>query len=100
MHLLITPRRLRGVTLSAMPVKRTTMIKGDLVISNRLSEALNRHSNVASLKPLYGAGQLLLPELYDATVSAMATEGFTVSGIEFDGERWYAQSWWCRPVHQ
>lgn len=55
--------------------------------------------NVASVKPLYGPRALLLPELYDATVSAMATEGFTLTGIEFDGERWYAQSWWCRPSH-
>lgn len=100
MHLLITPRRLHGATLAIMPSKRTTAIKGDLVISNQICEGLNRHSNVASVKPIYCAGKLLLPELYDATVSAMATEGFTLSGIEFDGERWYAQSWWCRPIHQ
>lgn len=100
MHLLITPRRHRGVTLVYAPVKRTTAVKGDLVISNRLCESLNRHSNVASLRPIYGAGKPLLPEIFDATVSAMATEGFTLSGIEFDGERWYAQSWWCRPIQQ
>jgi hypothetical protein len=87
------------VALAIAPIKRTAAIKSDLVISNRIREGLNRHSNVASVKPIYGAGAPLLPELYNATVSAMATEGFTLSGIEFDGERWYSQSWWCRPIH-
>lgn len=31
-----------------------------------------------------------MPPLFDATVSAMARAGFTLSGIEFDGERWIA----------
>lgn len=96
MQFVITPRRNKGVPLQSVPAKRTAAILGDLTIAHRVCESLNRHSNVASLRPVYGAGALLLPELYDATVSAMAREGFTLSGIEFDGERWYAQSWWCR----
>ncbi len=100
MHLLITPRRLRGVALAIMPIKRTHAVKGDLVIANQICEGLNRHSNVARVQQLYGSGRLLLPELYDATVSAMATEGFTLSGIELVDGCWYAQSWWCRPFHQ
>lgn len=98
MQFVITPRRRQGVALQMVPPKRTTAIQGELVIINRICEQLNRHSNVASLRPIYGTGRLLLPELFDATLSAMAREGFTLSGIEFDGERWYAQSWWCRPI--
>lgn len=75
MHILITLRRLRGATLANMPIKRSTAIKGDLVISNQICKGLNRHSNVASVKLIYGAGKLLLPELYDATASTMAIEG-------------------------
>ncbi len=98
MQFVITPRRRQGVALQMVPAKRTTAIRGELIIMNRICEHLNRHSNVASVRPIYGAGGLLLPELFDATVSAMAREGFTLSGIEFDGQRWYAQSWWCRAV--
>jgi hypothetical protein len=94
MHFLITPRRSRGVTLQMVPAKRTTAIRGNLVVANRVCQALNRHSVVASLQPVYGVGPLLLPEIFDAMLSAMTT----LSGIEFDGERWYAQSWWCRPI--
>jgi hypothetical protein len=100
MHLLITPRRSMGATLRALPVKRTNVIRGDLVIRNEVCEALHRHSNVARVTEIYGDRRPLLREMYDATISAMATEGFTLSGIEFDGERWYAQSWWCRPIRQ
>ena len=100
MHLLITPRRSQGIALTVQPVKRTAAIRGDLTISTQICEQLNRYSHVARLKEIYGNRRLLLPELYDATVSAMATEGFTVSGIELVGDRWFAQSWWCRPIHQ
>ncbi|MFK3971512.1 hypothetical protein ACI2KS_12365 [Pseudomonas sp. NPDC087358] len=98
MQFLITPRRNRGVALPMVPARRTTALRGELIITNRSCEHLNRHSNVASLWPMHGTAALLLPELYDASVSAMAREGFTLSGIEFDGERWYAQSWWCRAI--
>ena len=98
MQFVITPRRSKGVALQMVPPKRTAAIRGELIITNRVCGHLNRHSNVASLRALQGNAALLLPELYDATVSAMAREGFTLSGIEFDGERWYAQSWWCRAL--
>jgi hypothetical protein len=97
MQLLITPRRHCGVALQMAPAKRTAVIRGELIIADRVCEQLNRHSIVASVRPVLGAGALLLPEMFDVTLSAMAREGFTLSGIEFDGERWYAQSWWCRP---
>lgn len=100
MHFLITPRRAQGRVLAVQPVKRTASIRGDLTISTQICEHLNRHSQVARLQELYGTRRLLLPVLYDATVSAMATEGFTLSGIELDDGRWFAQSWWCRPIHQ
>ena len=96
MKLLITPRRSLGQTIPSMPIKRTHVIKGDLVITNEICQPLHRHSNVARVTELYGKRSPLLPELYDATLSAMATEGFTLSGIELVGDRWYAQSWWCR----
>lgn len=100
MHLLITPRRSLGHTIPSMPVKRTHVIKGDLIISNEVCADLHRHSNVARVTEIYGSRKPLLPELYDATMSAMATEGFTLSGIERVENRWYAQSWWCRPIRQ
>lgn len=81
-----------------LPPKRTTVIRGDLTIKNQVCEHLNRHSNVATVRATHGSFALLLPELYDANVSAMAREGFTLSGIQREGEVWYAQSWWCRPV--
>jgi hypothetical protein len=39
-----------------------------------------------------------LPELSDANMSAMAREGFTLSGIQVEEGVGYAQSWWCRLV--
>jgi len=99
MHLLITPRRHRGQTLTQRLPRDTTVIKGNLVIYNEVCESLHRHSNVARLMNI-DSGAQLLPELYDATISAMATEGFTLSGIEVIDQCWFAQSWWCRPVHQ
>jgi hypothetical protein len=98
MQFVITPRGNKGVALQMLPAKRTTALRGELIITNRVCEHLNRHSNVATLEQTHSPGRLLMPPLFDATVSAMAREGFTLSGIEFDGERWYAQSWWCRAV--
>ncbi|WP_062382936.1 hypothetical protein [Pseudomonas abietaniphila] len=98
MQFLITPRRNKGKALPMVPPKRTTVIRGELTITNRACEHLHRHSNVATVRPIHGEFKLLLPELYDANLSAMAREGFTLSGIQLEEDVWYAQSWWCRPV--
>lgn len=98
MQFLITPRRSRGVALPMLPPKRTTVIRGDLTIANRVSDQLHRHSNVASVRAVNGSLNLLLPELYDASISAMTRDGFTVSGIQLEGDVWYEQSWWCLPI--
>lgn len=82
-----------------VPAKRTTVIRGELTITNHVCvcEHLHRHSNVATVRATHGECNLLLPELYDANVSAMAREGFTLSRIQLEDDVWYAQSWSCRP---
>lgn len=65
---------------------------GELPVKNQVCELLNKPSNTATLTGPWRM-RLLLPELYDGTLPAMAREG----GIEFDGERCCAQSQWCRP---
>ena len=81
MQFLITPRRSKGKTLPMVSAKRTTVIRGELIITSRVCELLHPQSNVATVRALHGDFKMLLPELYDANVSAMAREGFTLSGI-------------------
>ena len=62
-------------------------------------EQLNRTSDIAEIRP---AGMPLdavpLPPLLDARISGMATNAFTLSGLEEIDGCLYAQSWWCREV--
>lgn len=39
---------------------------------------------------------VLLPPLLDARISGMATNAFTLSGLEEIDGCLYAKSWWCR----
>lgn len=97
MYFLITCMRVQGVARPWKEIQGENAIRGDINIRNQMCKALNRASDVAEIRP---QGMPLdatpLPPLLDARLSAMATNAFTLSGLEEIGGRLYAQSWYCR----
>ncbi|MNL08964.1 hypothetical protein D3C87_1297090 [compost metagenome] len=95
--------RERGVARDWKAIRQTVGIRGDINIRNQMCEQLNRTSDIAEIRP---AGMPLdsvplplpLPPLLDARLSGMATNAFTLSGLEEIDDCLYAQSWWCREV--
>jgi hypothetical protein len=89
--------RVKGVARNWREIRHAPSIRGDINIRNQLCEQLNRTSDVAEIRP---AGMPLdavpLLPLLDARLSGMATNAFTLSGLEEINGVLYAQSWWCR----
>lgn len=96
MHMLVTPMRNRGVALDAKERRRYPPLRGDVRVRCEEDPDMGRSSNVARLLPGMPLEPELLPQLIDATLSGMATNGFVLSGIEYIDGCAYAQSWWCR----
>ena len=99
MYFLITRMREKGVAWDWKAIRQTVGIRADINIRNQMCEQLNRTSDIAEIRP---AGMPLdavpLPPLLDARLSGMATNAFTLSGLEEIDGCLYAQSWWCREV--
>ena len=97
MYFLITHMREHGVARSWKDIQGGKPIRGDINIRNQMCQALNRSSDIAAIRP---QGMPLdatpLPPLLDARLSGMATNAFTLSGLEECDGRLYAQSWYCR----
>ena len=71
----------------------------DINIRSQMYEQPNRASDIAELRPQgMSLTAVPLPPLLDARLSGMATNAFTLSGLEEIDGCLYAQSWWCREV--
>lgn len=96
MHFLITQRRRLGVALTKQEISSATAIKGDVHINEDRNSVLGRATMVASVFNTAPGMAHILPPLYDASVTSMATLGMNISGIEEIDGVFYFQSWWCR----
>lgn len=94
----ITRRLAHGVQIDKVEVRKARPITGDMQMQSSVSEVLGRTTVIASLRNPDPLGPDLIPPLFDATLSWMATNGFVVSGIECSEGRLYSQSWWCRQI--
>ncbi len=97
MYFKIVPMRDRGIARSWEVIGRDRPIRGDLNIRHEMCKIMNRDSNIARIRPVMPLDPELLPPLIDAFLSGMATNAFTLSGIEEVDGCLYAQSWYCRP---
>lgn len=70
---------------------------GDLHVAMAGGEALKREAMVAVLRR-GGTEQDLVPPLLDAKLQGMAGAGFTLVGLEQEGEQFFMQAWYCREV--
>lgn len=99
MYFLIPRMRKKGVARERKAIRQTVGIRGDINIGNQMCQQLNRTSDIAEIRfvsmPLDPVP--LLP-LLDARLSGMATNAFTLSGLEEADGCLYAQSRWCRAV--
>ena len=99
MYFIVTCMRVKGVARDWKAIRQTVGVRADINIRNQMCEQLNRTSDIAEIRP---AGMPLdavpLPPLLDARISGMATNAFTLSGLEEVDGCQYAQSWWCREV--
>jgi hypothetical protein len=99
MYFIITRMREKGVARDWKAIRQTGGIRADINIRNQMCDPLNRTSDIAEIRP---AGMPLdavpLPPLLDARISGMATNAFTLSGLEEIDGCLYAQSWWCREI--
>lgn len=99
MYFLITRMREKGVARDWKAIKQTPGIRADINIRNRVCEQLNRTSDIAEVRPpSMPLDPVEFPPLLDARLSGMATNAFTLSGLEEIDGCLYAQSWWCREV--
>jgi hypothetical protein len=97
MYFLITKMRERGVARSWPEIRRDAGIRADINICNEMCQLLNRDSEIARLRPQsMPLDPVPLPPLLDARLSGMATNAFTLSGLEEVDGVLYAQSWYCR----
>lgn len=97
MYYLITVMRKKGVARPWKDIRCATPIRGDINISNEMCQALNRTSDIAIMRPpSMPLDKVPLLPLLDARISGMATNAFTISGLEEIDGVLYAQSWWCR----
>jgi hypothetical protein len=99
MYFLITRMREKGVARDWKDIRQTSGIRADINIRNQMCEQLNRTSEVAEVRPQgMPLDAVPIPPLLDARLSGMATNAFTLSGLEEIDGCLYAQSWWCRDV--
>lgn len=97
MYFLITRMREKGVARDWKVIRQTVGIRGDINIKPQMCALLNRSSEIAELRPQgMPLDSVPLPPLLDARLSGMATNAFTLSGLEEIDGVLYAQSWWCR----
>ena len=97
MYFLITPMREKGVARPWKDIHGSNPVRGDINISNKMCEQLNRTSDIAMLRPNgMPCDRVPLSPLLDARLSGMATNAFTISGLEEVDGVLYAQSWYCR----
>jgi hypothetical protein len=89
--------RQRGKALDQFDIQRAPGVRGDMVIGQEKSTALNRYTNIARFQSGLVGNPQPLPPLHDAALSWMGPLGFVLSGVEFIDSTAYAQSWWCRP---
>lgn len=94
----ITRMRYHGKAYEQNAIRSAPSITGDIILSSERPELLGRGSDVATVKAEGGSHEKAIPSLYDCRLSSMGTNGFVLSGVEFEGSIGYAQSWWCRPV--
>ncbi|KDR37822.1 hypothetical protein [Caballeronia glathei] len=93
-----TPMRVRGKALEHYEVQKTPGVRGDMIVVQEKSTALNRYSNIARFQVTGVSDPQPMPPLHDAVLSWMGPNGFVLSGIEFVDGVSCAQSWWCRPA--
>lgn len=97
MYFLITPMREKGVARPWKDIHGDPPIRGDINIRNKMCEKLNRTSDIAELRPQgMPLSKVPLRPLLDARLSGMATNAFTISGLEEIDGVLYAQSWYCK----
>lgn len=82
MYFKIVPMRDRGIARSWEVIGRDRPIRGDVNIRQEMCKVMNRDSNIARIRPVMPLDPELLPPLIDAFLSGMATNAFTLSGIE------------------
>jgi hypothetical protein len=90
--------RMRGKAQDHADVQRAPGVRGDMVVGQEKSSALNRYTNIARFQTGGAADPQPLPPLHDAALSWMGPLGFVLTGVEFVDGTAYAQSWWCRPT--
>jgi hypothetical protein len=90
--------RNRGKALDHADVQRAPRVRGDMVVVQEKSSALNRYTNIARFQSGLVGNPQPLPPLHDAALSWMGPLGFVLTGIEFVDGTAYSQSWWCRPA--
>lgn len=78
MYFLITTMREKGVARPWKDIRHMKPIRGDVKICNELCQALNRTSDVASVRGDMPLDPPVLSPLLDANVSGMATNAFTL----------------------
>lgn len=97
MYFLITVMREKGVARPWKDIRGDTPIRGDINIRNQMCEQLNRMSDIAEMRPpSMPLDEVPFRPLLDARISGMATNAFTISGLEEIDGVLYAQSWYCR----
>jgi hypothetical protein len=88
-----------GVVVDHRARGRPEPVEGELRIEHRQDSELGRPVQVARLlSTTRTMSPDLLPLLTDVAIVAMASSGFTLTGMERIGSVAYAQSWWVRPV--
>jgi hypothetical protein len=88
-----TPMRERAKVLDHSDVQKAPGVRGDMVIAQEKSSALNRYSNIARFQTSGVNDPQPLPPLHDAVLSWMGPNGFVISGVEFIDGVAFAQSW-------
>ncbi|MCQ4257491.1 hypothetical protein [Stutzerimonas stutzeri] len=99
MYFNVRRRRVLGKSIDNRELSRVQPIYGDVRIVHQNPPELGRPSQVANLvfdNPLESS---VIPPLMDVSLYSMATNGFTLSGIEIVDGVAYAQSWLCQSVN-
>ena len=96
MHCQITRMRERGRALEKGDILKAQSVKADISIQDRNVQTLGRTSRVAFVFLTGSTSVSPIPDLLDANVSWMSTNGFVISGLEEIDGSLHAQSWWCR----
>ena len=88
--------RERGRALEKGDILKAQSVKADISIQDRNVQTLGRTSRVAFVFLTGSTSVSPIPDLLDANVSWMSTNGFVISGLEEIDGSLHAQSWWCR----